>query len=139
MVRRRGAPQARLVGYRPRQRPKSTAAPGELRGHASARACRTWCRLRLRLDGCLLPLRASSTWRGLPDRRQATSAGRGHTAPRTGTERVLAEIWADVLGIGQVGIHDNFFDLGGESVLSLAVPHGSRSHSTWLSRHAMCW
>jgi acyl carrier protein len=34
---------------------------------------------------------------------------------------VIAAIWADVLGLGQVGVHDNFFDLGGESVLSLAI------------------
>lgn len=32
---------------------------------------------------------------------------------RTPVERVLARIWADVLGLGQVGIHDNFAELGG--------------------------
>ena len=37
-------------------------------------------------------------------------------APRDAIERQLAEIWAEVLGIDQVGIHDDFFDLGGHSL-----------------------
>ena len=32
-------------------------------------------------------------------------------------EERLAEIWTQVLGVQQVGIHDNFFDLGGHSLL----------------------
>jgi hypothetical protein len=38
-------------------------------------------------------------------------------APRTPTETKLAEIWSKLLGIGKIGIYDNFVDLGGESVL----------------------
>ncbi|MDT8913030.1 non-ribosomal peptide synthase/polyketide synthase [Amycolatopsis sp. PS_44_ISF1] len=41
--------------------------------------------------------------------------------PRTGTERVLAKIWADVLGLAEVGVEDNFFDLGGDSILSIGL------------------
>ena len=37
-------------------------------------------------------------------------------APRTDTERELAQIWSQMLGIAPVGIHDNFFDLGGHSL-----------------------
>jgi amino acid adenylation domain-containing protein len=59
--------------------------------------------------------------RGLPAPEAGPQPGARHTAPRTDTESVIAGIWADVLGTGQVGIHDNFFDLGGESVMSLAV------------------
>jgi amino acid adenylation domain-containing protein/non-ribosomal peptide synthase protein (TIGR01720 family) len=40
-------------------------------------------------------------------------------APRTGTEAVLARIWEDLLDLEQVGIEDNFFDLGGDSLLAL--------------------
>jgi amino acid adenylation domain-containing protein len=38
--------------------------------------------------------------------------------PRTQAEQVLAGIWADVLGVQEVGIYDNFFRLGGHSILA---------------------
>ena len=44
-------------------------------------------------------------------------------APKSALESTLAEIWRSILGIEQVGIHDNFFDLGGHSLL-LAKVHG---------------
>jgi amino acid adenylation domain-containing protein len=40
------------------------------------------------------------------------------TAPRTPIEHQLAAIWAQVLGITPVGIHDDFFQLGGDSILA---------------------
>jgi amino acid adenylation domain-containing protein/non-ribosomal peptide synthase protein (TIGR01720 family) len=42
-------------------------------------------------------------------------------APRTPVEQQLADIWADVLGLQQVGIHDNFFEVGGDSILSIQI------------------
>lgn len=42
-------------------------------------------------------------------------------APRNELERTVANIWSEVLGIEQVGIHDNFFDLGGHSLRLLQV------------------
>jgi acyl-coenzyme A synthetase/AMP-(fatty) acid ligase len=42
-------------------------------------------------------------------------------APRTPAETVLAGIWAQVLNLDQIGRHDNFFDLGGDSILSLQI------------------
>ncbi|MGF1425057.1 amino acid adenylation domain-containing protein [Kitasatospora sp. LaBMicrA B282] len=39
-----------------------------------------------------------------------------YVAPRTPGEQLLAELWATVLGLDEVGIEDNFFDLGGTSV-----------------------
>ncbi|WKE67710.1 non-ribosomal peptide synthetase [Streptomyces sp. WP-1] len=46
------------------------------------------------------------------------TAAAGHLAPRTDEERALAAIWADVLGVAEVGVTDDFFDLGGESILA---------------------
>lgn len=37
--------------------------------------------------------------------------------PRTDTEQTLATIWREVLGLEQVGIHENFFEVGGNSLL----------------------
>ncbi|BAY50183.1 amino acid adenylation (plasmid) [Scytonema sp. HK-05] len=42
-------------------------------------------------------------------------------APRTNTQEILAEIWAEVLGQKQVSIHDNFFELGGDSILAIQM------------------
>jgi acyl carrier protein len=42
-------------------------------------------------------------------------------APRTSLETLIAEIWQDVLGVDRVGRYDNFFDLGGHSLLSMQV------------------
>ena len=41
--------------------------------------------------------------------------------PRTPEERALARIWANVLRVAQVGVHDNFFEIGGDSILSIQV------------------
>ncbi len=42
-------------------------------------------------------------------------------APRTAAEETLARIWAEVLRLGHVGVHDNFFSLGGDSILSMQI------------------
>jgi acyl carrier protein len=42
-------------------------------------------------------------------------------APRTPAGEALAKIWAEVLALDQVGIHDNFFDLGGHSLSATQV------------------
>ncbi|HEX5746349.1 MAG TPA: amino acid adenylation domain-containing protein, partial [Archangium sp.] len=41
-----------------------------------------------------------------------------YVAPRNETERLLAQLWSEVLGVARVGIHDSFFDLGGHSLLA---------------------
>ncbi|GHG32198.1 MULTISPECIES: non-ribosomal peptide synthetase [Amycolatopsis] len=57
----------------------------------------------------------------------------GYVPPRTETERVLAEVWADVLGVPGVGVEDNFFELGGDSILSIQVVSRARRHGLALT------
>ena len=40
-------------------------------------------------------------------------------APRSEMERTIAGLWQELLGVAQVGVHDNFFDIGGHSLLSV--------------------
>lgn len=47
--------------------------------------------------------------------------GDSYVAPRTPFEETLANIWSQILGINKIGIHDNFFNLGGDSILSIQV------------------
>jgi amino acid adenylation domain-containing protein len=42
-------------------------------------------------------------------------------APRDAVEHVLVSVWEQVLGVSPVGVEDNFFDLGGDSILSIQV------------------
>jgi amino acid adenylation domain-containing protein len=42
-------------------------------------------------------------------------------APRTATEKLLVKIWEEVLGIAPIGIHENFFELGGYSLKAIQV------------------
>jgi aryl carrier-like protein len=44
-----------------------------------------------------------------------------YVAPQTELERMIAAIWHDVLRVEQAGTHDNFFDLGGHSLLLVQV------------------
>jgi acyl carrier protein len=44
-----------------------------------------------------------------------------YMAPRSSTERELATLWTQILGVEQIGIHDNFFLLGGHSLLATQV------------------
>ncbi|MBU2713155.1 non-ribosomal peptide synthetase [Zooshikella harenae] len=45
----------------------------------------------------------------------------GYVAPTTEAETVLCEIWQQVLGVNPVGVNDNFFAIGGDSILAIQV------------------
>jgi pyochelin synthetase len=87
-----------------------------------------------RLPGYMIPSRITVldrlplTGNGKIDRRQLDAMNladtvdrREHVAPRDETEAALADIWETILGVTPVGVHDNFFDLGGQSFAALRV------------------
>jgi amino acid adenylation domain-containing protein len=47
-------------------------------------------------------------------------------APRSPDEAAVAAIWAEVLGVERVGVHDDFFEIGGQSLLATQVTAGIR-------------
>ncbi|MCI0491095.1 MAG: condensation domain-containing protein [Blastocatellia bacterium] len=66
----------------------------------------------------------------LEDLKKATRSKSVHPRPRLGNpyvppgnevEKILSEIWQQLLGIDSVGIQDNFFELGGDSVISIQI------------------
>jgi NAD(P)-dependent dehydrogenase (short-subunit alcohol dehydrogenase family)/acyl carrier protein len=44
-----------------------------------------------------------------------------YVAPRTETERLVASAWQDLFGIAQMGVHDNFFEADGHSLLAIQI------------------
>lgn len=59
--------------------------------------------------------------KSLPDPNVSEVLSGGYVAPRNQTETRLAEIWQEVLEVDQVGIHDDFFELGGDSLLAIRI------------------
>jgi acyl carrier protein len=59
--------------------------------------------------------------RNLPAPDQHALRPGGHQPPRTPTEKHLATVWASILDTDHIGVHDNFFDLGGNSLLALRI------------------
>ena len=56
------------------------------------------------------------------DRRETLETD--YLAPRNATEELLAGIWSSVMGINKIGVNDNFFDLGGDSILNIQIVAG---------------
>ncbi len=80
-----------------------------------------------------LPLSAN----GKLDRRALPAPERGgaerHTAPRTEAEEILCAVWAGVLKVERVGVEENFFELGGDSILSIQVVSRARQRGLRLT------
>ncbi len=71
--------------------------------------------------------------KALPAPTTGRAGGRTHVAARTPTERALSRVWSEVLGVPRVGVEDNFFDLGGDSILSIQVVSRARTEGLRLT------
>ena len=52
---------------------------------------------------------------------QRPSLQTNYDAPRDETEQQIARVWQDALGINEVGINDNFSELGGHSLIAIRI------------------
>lgn len=69
-----------------------------------------------------LTLNGKVNRRALPTLQEARATlKREYTPPRTAEEKLLADIWAQALCLDRVGIYENFFSLGGDSILSIRI------------------
>jgi aryl carrier-like protein len=74
------------------------------------------------LDALPLTANGKIDRRGLPVPEVGRVMGEEiYVAPQSSLEEVLCQIWKDVLQVSAVGIHDNFFALGGHSILALKM------------------
>src|SRR6201999_3392507 len=65
--------------------------------------------------------------RALPEPDAGVSVRSAFTSPRTPSERELAQIWCEVLGVARIGVEDSFWDLGGHSLRATQVVSRVRS------------
>ncbi|SDM57636.1 non-ribosomal peptide synthetase [Allokutzneria albata] len=116
----------RLVGYAVLA-PGSTTTVAQLRAHLE-QALPSYMvpSAFLILDALPLTPNGKIDRRNLPDPDGPTETGAVYVAPRTPTEEKLAEIWAKVLRVERVGVDDDFFALGGDSILSIQVVSRAR-------------
>lgn len=75
----------------------------------------------LRLDRMPLTANGKVDRRALPEPEPILAAAGTYTAPQTRLEEELAEIWQEVLGVDRIGVHDDFFALGGHSLKAMSL------------------
>lgn len=75
----------------------------------------------VRLDALPLTSHGKLDAAALPPPGEPEPADRGAEAPRNEIERTLVRIWCEALGRDGIGIHDDFFDLGGNSLTAIRI------------------
>jgi amino acid adenylation domain-containing protein len=73
----------------------------------------------MQLDALPLHTNSKLNRKALPAPEEIESeSDTAYEAPRSSLERLLADIWMEVLSVDKVGIHDDFFEVGGQSILA---------------------
>lgn len=73
------------------------------------------------LDQLPLTVNGKLDRKALPHVDRDSSDAATYVAPRSDTEKIITQIWQQVLDVKKLGIHDNFFDAGGHSLLMVQV------------------
>jgi amino acid adenylation domain-containing protein/non-ribosomal peptide synthase protein (TIGR01720 family) len=111
----------RLVGYLVTAPGAAAPETAELRSHLGERLPEYMVpALFVTLDELPLTPNGKVDRRALPAPDPA-AAQREYVAPRNAREEKMAEIWGQILNLERVGIHDDFFELGGDSLLVVRV------------------
>ena len=75
----------------------------------------------IRIDSVPLTLNKKANRKALPEPENQTGRTQSYQSPAPGVESQLAEIWCEILKVDRVGSNDDFFDLGGHSILATRV------------------
>ncbi|MGC3975787.1 MAG: AMP-binding protein [Nitrospira sp.] len=121
VARREGAAGARLIGYVTTEAGLAGDMPALKQALAQTLPEYLVPAALVRLDQLPLSPNGKVNRQALPAPDWETQRTTAYAAPATDTEQRLAAIWAQVLGLAQVGRQDNFFELGGDSITSLQV------------------
>ena len=73
----------------------------------------------------------------LPRRKRSGQISSGPTCSRTPMEEQLAALWAGILEVDRVGVHDNSFALGGDSIRAVQLIARVRDSFTWTYPEAL--
>ncbi|MDN5750280.1 MAG: AMP-binding protein, partial [Pseudonocardia sp.] len=68
----------------------------------------------------------------------AFTSSRPRRAPRSEAERLLCEVFAQLLGVADVGVDDDFFELGGDSIISIGLVGQARRRGVAIRRRLGC-
>ncbi|OJH34303.1 non-ribosomal peptide synthetase [Cystobacter ferrugineus] len=121
MAREVGSGDRRLVAY-VTPRGDTAQAPGELMAYLRTRLPEVMVPSAI-IPLPALPLNSSGKLdrNALPATEEVFSSREGLVGPRTPLEQQLVEIWQDLLGIQPIGMKDDFFMLGGHSMLAIRL------------------
>jgi len=136
VAREDGAGERRLVAYVAAAPDGAVPAPAELRARlAEVLPDYMVPAAFVPLDALPLTENGKLDRRALPAPEAARAAvdAEGYAAPGTAAEAALADVWAEVLGVERVGIDDNYFALGGDSMRSVRLVAAARRRGLSIS------
>jgi amino acid adenylation domain-containing protein len=121
LIEHAGAPNARIIAYAQIGQTNTTA--GDLRNHiATILPAHMIPSVIQTVDTLPRTPNGKIDRKALPKLTESNAeSARTHVTARTDLERSIADVWTELLNIKTIGIHDNFFDSGGHSLLAVTL------------------